>query len=66
MFSFLSIAVLSDFMIASPEPISVMFWGVVLVLISIKLRSGKAARELTVAGAAVKRPIGQPLAEGVR
>jgi hypothetical protein len=42
MFSILSIAILSDFMIASPEPMSIMLWGIVLILFSIKLRSGKA------------------------
>ena len=67
MFSILSIAVLSDFMTASPEPMSIMLWGIALILFSIKLRSRKAEpRELKAAADAVKHPLGQPFAAGVR
>lgn len=61
MFSIFNLAAIPEIMVASPEPMSILFWGITLVLLSVKLRSRKSAsQQLIVTTESVERPLGQP------
>lgn len=59
-------AALSDFVIASTEPIAILLWGVILVALSLRLRSSKAAPAQQLRAATADEPTDPSLLAGLR
>ena len=55
------LAVVSDFMFASAEPITVFVWGVVLVLLSLRLRTARHAPVRQQVGSAADQAPASPV-----